>query len=635
MTSSTAQTNVVSRITQCEHEPLAVLPPLKGIENQPLVTLIEATRSLTNLLIDLDDYVKRSLSFAEDLLFEGKDPNGLTKDEIAAINLYTLGWENAENSLYAVLNLRLRLTDRTQAKPFFPYLRLIISGLTKLPKLQIPLYRGVKKSLTQDYVKGRKFYWWGFSSCTTTLGVLQNELFLGKQGNRTMFCLSKSSGVDIQRYSMYKTESEVLLLPERRFVVKDILDQETLQIIQIEEIEEELLEQKSPSISQNITTIEPDEKVAPTLKKPSERHYNSIEMKDWNRTDLSEWLQDIEFNDYIPSFHKNMIVGAMFISLNEEDFKALGITNKFHLQNLLLQRTAQLAQEKKNQKKEKDEKNWEEKKKKVEETKDFVPNGKYLSQWQCPKGKDSYLRRIIHDNQYLYINDSKCNEIYRYSFDGKFINSLKYNAHGMEIHNNHLYLTGDLSLIVVEIKTNTIIQTYDLPKEKDGPVGGAHLKIDHEKFFFTPHFKNSNYIYCMNQNGKEIKRFGCKEKSQKEGEFGRPRGITIDETYLYVCDYENHRLQVVNKENGKFIRQLTMGKRKFNYPQSILLYENFIYIGDINGIQVFTKDTNKFTKIFGSHGSKIGEFRRVTGLCIVNSKLYVVDHDNKRIQVWN
>jgi len=67
------------------------------------------------------------------------------------------------------------------------------------------------------------------------MGVLQNELFLGNKGTRTMFCLSQSSGVDIQRYSMYKTESEVLLLPGRRLQVTSGLDQGGLQIVQLEE----------------------------------------------------------------------------------------------------------------------------------------------------------------------------------------------------------------------------------------------------------------------------------------------------------------------------------------------------------------------------------------------------------------
>jgi len=57
-------------------------------------------------------------------------------------------------------------------------------------------------------------------------------------------------------------------------------------------------------------------------------------------------------------------------------------------------------------------------------------------------------------------------------------------------------------------------------------------------------------------------------------------------------------------------------------------------VGDWNGIQVFTKE-GKCIQLFGSYGKGKGEFRRVSGVCIGNDKLYIVDQGNFRIQVWN
>ena len=82
----------------------------------------------------------------------------------------------------------------------------------------------------------------------------------------------------------------------------------------------------------------------------------------------------------------------------------------------------------------------------------------------------------------------------------------------------------------------------------------------------------------MFKNGKEIKKFGSKESSSKNGEFNDPAGLTVNEKYLYVCDWGNDRVQVLDKENGKFICEWKGGQRKIKYPMSILLYENLFYL---------------------------------------------------------
>jgi len=165
--------------------------------------------------------------------------------------------------------------------------------------------------------------------------------------------------------------------------------------------------------------------------------------------------------------------------------------------------------------------------------------GKYLFEWQGPKG-DHIFWRVVHDDQYLYINCSQQREIYRYSLDGKLINSLKYYAIAMEIINNQLYLMDDSKFFLVDIKINSLIQSWNLPTENNESVGGWYLKVDQEKIYFTPCPSDIHYVYLFNKNGREIKKFGKKEESQKNGEFHQPYGLTVNEKYLYVCDQENH-----------------------------------------------------------------------------------------------
>jgi hypothetical protein len=92
--------------------------------------------------------------------------------------------------------------------------------------------------LIKDYPEGKTFVWWGFSSCTSSIKVLQSEQFLGKTGTRTMFNIECYSGKDIRRHSYFETENEVLLLAATQFQVVASLDQGNgLHIIQLQEIE--------------------------------------------------------------------------------------------------------------------------------------------------------------------------------------------------------------------------------------------------------------------------------------------------------------------------------------------------------------------------------------------------------------
>jgi len=77
------------------------------------------------------------------------------------------------------------------------------------------------------------------------------------------------------------------------------------------------------------------------VKPSTTRRYPLFEMKSWSTADVIDWLEDIELVDYTSSFKTNLIDGAMLTTLNEEDFKELGLTNRFHLKKLIIQRTAQ------------------------------------------------------------------------------------------------------------------------------------------------------------------------------------------------------------------------------------------------------------------------------------------------------
>jgi hypothetical protein len=224
----------VLRFSDLPTVPRRMLPPIQGYENMHLVTLEKAVEPLTSLVPD----VERMAWTVKQSQFDGE--HSLTDDESASILLYTMEWEPKDKSFYVILNNTLQATSRNLLKPWFLYLRLVMTALAKLPSdsERLHVYRGVKLDLSAQYPKGTTITWWGFSSCTTSLEVLNDERFLGRTGTRTLFNIECQSAKSIKSFSFYPEEEEVLLPPGRQFQVIGCLDQGNgFHIIQMKEIQ--------------------------------------------------------------------------------------------------------------------------------------------------------------------------------------------------------------------------------------------------------------------------------------------------------------------------------------------------------------------------------------------------------------
>ncbi len=211
-----------------------ILLPIEGHEKMPLVTLEEAVKPLISFLPD----IRRKAHTAKR---KCKNPaDGLTSDQSAAIMLYTMEWEPQNQCLYFALNADLRAADRKKLKPWFLYLKLILTGLSRLPSIERTVYRGVKLDLSSNHHEGDEFFWWGFSSCTKTINVLKSDQYLGDSGIRTLFHIECTNGKDIRRHSYYEHEDEILLLPATYFKVISCFEMAPgLHVVQLKEIESE------------------------------------------------------------------------------------------------------------------------------------------------------------------------------------------------------------------------------------------------------------------------------------------------------------------------------------------------------------------------------------------------------------
>ncbi|CAF3732315.1 unnamed protein product [Rotaria sp. Silwood1] len=222
----------ILRISDIAGEPREMLVPICGYEKMPLVSLEMAVEPLIPLLPTIQRYAY----IAKQRCMNPHD--NLTPDQSASIMLYSMGWKPLDKCLYFALNTTLRSTDREKLKQWLLYLKLLLTALSGLPSERRFVYRGVKLDLSKQYTTGDLVVWWGFSSCTNSINILQSEQFLGKKDTRTMFTIDCDSGKDIRKHSYFSHEDEVLLLAATQFKIVGCLDQgHGLHVIQLKEVQ--------------------------------------------------------------------------------------------------------------------------------------------------------------------------------------------------------------------------------------------------------------------------------------------------------------------------------------------------------------------------------------------------------------
>eukprot|EP01124_Arcella_intermedia_P030226 TRINITY_DN6565_c0_g1_i2.p1 TRINITY_DN6565_c0_g1~~TRINITY_DN6565_c0_g1_i2.p1 ORF type:complete len:630 (-),score=149.67 TRINITY_DN6565_c0_g1_i2:8-1897(-) len=209
--------------------------PILGFDILECKTLDSAIQPLINVIPLIQEHASKAEENMKKAF--GKDYN----PGCAAINLYTQEWDSTTESLYHVLNAIMRDNSMdakeksTKLKCFHPFLSLFFSRVKTLPKVTGIVYRGVNLDLRDMYSVGSKHTWWSFTSCTQVVNAM--EEFLGNDGPRTLFDIKAVKGVNISQYSLFPDESEIILLPGTKLVVKSVLDLgNNLFLVQLEEI---------------------------------------------------------------------------------------------------------------------------------------------------------------------------------------------------------------------------------------------------------------------------------------------------------------------------------------------------------------------------------------------------------------
>lgn len=203
--------------------------PIEGYRNMPLVSLEIAVEPLMTLLPSIQTYV----SLAKEKCQNPADD--LTCDQSASIMLYAMRWQPIDQCLSYVLNIILCSNDRDQLKPWFLYLKLLLTALCRLPPIQDTIiYRGIQSDMSKQYQKNQKIIWWDFALCTRS----SDKINLNKNNVRTIFTIECKSCKDISKHLFNPTTDMILLFPATQFqVIQNIKQRANGHSIQLKEIE--------------------------------------------------------------------------------------------------------------------------------------------------------------------------------------------------------------------------------------------------------------------------------------------------------------------------------------------------------------------------------------------------------------
>ena len=140
-------------------------------------------------------------------------------------------------------------------------------------------------------------------------------------------------------------------------------------------------------------------------------------------------------------------------------------------------------------------------------------------------------------------------------------------------------------------------------------------------------------VYTM--RGEKIRQFGSEGKGK--GQFSNPFGVALDsDGCIYVSDTGNKRIQKFTFD-GQYINSVT-DKNLIGSPRGLKINNNKLYVCDFdnNRILILDRELNYITHIGGSEGSGPGQFSVPHDIAWDSSSmLYVADMDNGRIQVFD
>ena len=146
---------------------------------------------------------------------------------------------------------------------------------------------------------------------------------------------------------------------------------------------------------------------------------------------------------------------------------------------------------------------------------------------------------------------------------------------------------------------------------------------------------DSGRILVYDETNKLIRQWNMPESS-----VGKPEGIRVlQDGRVAIADTHYHRVVFFSKQGELLSMFGSQGEKpgEFTYPVDLLQDPSgCLYVAEYGGsdrIQKFAPD-GKFVLEFGGLGTEMGQFQRPSGMVWLDSKIYVADAINSRVQVF-
>ena len=146
-------------------------------------------------------------------------------------------------------------------------------------------------------------------------------------------------------------------------------------------------------------------------------------------------------------------------------------------------------------------------------------------------------------------------------------------------------------------------------------------------------------IQKFNRSGALERILGSDQTGTKSGEFNHPNGIRFHDGHIYVCDSNNGRIQVFDKELTfvKMFGSKEKAQGRFESPLDVDFdSRKNMYVADPkrHSIVIFDK-AGAYIRTIGSYGANPGSLSRPTGVCVSGEYVYVVEILVQRVSVFN
>jgi len=230
--------------------------------------------------------------------------------------------------------------------------------------------------------------------------------------------------------------------------------------------------------------------------------------------------------------------------------------------------------------------------------------GTGIDQYWCPRG-------CCVDERYVWVADFKNNRVMqRKKTDLTYVNS--YGPTGV---------TGTSGFADLHDVAVDDLYTYDVTYAAGSGKLRQRLKTD-----------PTSIIKVLNPSGNITDGDDSLLSSDARRVTGGLYGVDVDDTYVYICDFGNHRILKLLKSDFSFVDSWGYGTETFSAPTGIDSDGTYIYVADYNLNQINKIEIADTTNITIGDVENPLEFAQPMGVGVGDTHLYVCEYTNQRIQ---